>query len=58
MITSFSKKKKENKEKIATLVNQGIIEWSKPRLENFNKLMAYYRCAIMEIETKLNVFIE
>ena len=58
MITSFSKKKKEKKKKTATLVNQGIIEWSKPRLENFNKLMAYYRCAIMEIETKLNVFNE
>lgn len=27
-------------------------------MENFSKLMAYYRCAMMEIETKLNVLNE
>ena len=29
-----------------------------PQLQEFNKLMAYYRCAIMEIETKFNVLNE
>ncbi len=27
-------------------------------LENYNRLMAYYKCALMEIETKLNVLNE
>lgn len=58
MFNSFSKKKKENKDKFETIVNNGIIEWSKTRMEGFRTLMAYYRCAIMEIETKLNVLNE
>ncbi|MBE5972784.1 MAG: GTP pyrophosphokinase family protein [Lachnoclostridium sp.] len=29
-----------------------------PHMQEFNKLMAYYRCAIMEIETKFNVLNE
>ncbi|MFR8040387.1 MAG: hypothetical protein ACLU5E_10485 [Anaerovoracaceae bacterium] len=33
------------------------MEATKPIFEN-NKLMAYYRCAIMEVETKLNVLNE
>lgn len=34
------------------------MEATKPIFENINKLMAYYRCAIMEVETKLNVLNE
>lgn len=58
MFNNFSKKKKENKDRFETLLNNGIIEWSKNRMEGFRTLMAYYRCAIMEIETKLNVLNE
>lgn len=58
MFNNFSKKKKENKDRFETLLNNGIIEWSKTRMEGFRTLMAYYRCAIMEIETKLNVLNE
>lgn len=58
MFSNFTKKKKENNEKLEAILNKGIIEWSKTRMEGFNKLMAYYRCAIMEIETKLNVLNE
>ncbi len=58
MFNNFSKKKKENKDRFETLLSNGIIEWSKNRMEGFRTLMAYYRCAIMEIETKLNVLNE
>lgn len=30
-------------------------QWAKERVQGFVNLMAYYRCAMMEIETKLNV---
>lgn len=35
-----------------------MVEWSKGLLQNYNRLMAYYRCAIMEVETKFNVLNE
>lgn len=35
-----------------------LFERSKPIMEKFSKLMAYYRCAMMEIETKFNVLNE
>lgn len=38
--------------------NEDMINWSKGILQEYNKLMAYYRCAIMEIETKFNVLNE
>lgn len=30
-------------------------QWARERVQSFAKMMAYYRCAMMEIETKLNV---
>ena len=38
--------------------NDEMIEKSKKWLKNYSTLMAYYRCAIMEIETKFNVLNE
>ncbi len=35
-----------------------VLEWGKDYMQRFTKLMAYYRCAMMEIETKLNVLNE
>ena len=35
-----------------------MFENALPQLQEYNKLMAYYRCAIMEIETKFNVLNE
>lgn len=40
------------------IFNDKVFEWSEPRIQKFNKLMAYYRCAMMEIETKFNVLNE
>lgn len=34
------------------------LEWSWPKIQELNKIMAYYRCAMMEIETKFNVLNE
>lgn len=48
----------EIKEQINALFTQDIIEYGKPIMQKFSKLMAYYRCAIMEIETKFNVLNE
>lgn len=43
---------------IGMLFNEKLISWSKLRVQQYNKLMAYYRCAMMEIETKFNVLNE
>ena len=37
---------------------QRLFEYSKPLLLKMNRLMSYYRCALMEIETKFNVLNE
>ncbi len=55
----FNKKKTKSKgNNLESIVSKGLIDVTKPLFENFNKLMAYYRCAIMEVETKLNVLNE
>ena len=38
--------------------DEEMMNWSKGILQSYNRLMAYYRCAIMEIETKFNVLNE
>lgn len=38
--------------------NPDIMEWALQRTFEFARLMSYYRCAMMEIETKLNVLNE
>ena len=48
----------ENIERLKSLLTEDIIELSAQRIHEFSKLMAYYRCAMMEIETKLNVLNE
>ena len=45
-------------EQINAILNGELFEKSKPWIQQYNKLMAYYRCAIMEIETKFNVLNE
>ena len=44
--------------KIEELFGNGFIERSKDWIDRYKKLMAYYRCAMMEVETKLNVLNE
>ena len=38
--------------------DEDMMCWPKGMLQKYNKLMAYYRCAIMEVETKFNVLNE
>lgn len=44
--------------KMKELFGDNFFEQSKEWLLQYNKLMAYYRCAIMEVETKFNVLNE
>ena len=47
-----------DKEKIQETQEQQTLEWSKEELQELHKLMSYYRCALMEVETKFNVLNE
>lgn len=43
---------------IQAMASDGAIEWVQEKSKGFIKLMTYYRCAIMELETKFNVLNE
>lgn len=43
---------------IMTLTDNQTRNWLQQRTSDFDKLMSYYRCAMMEIETKFNVLNE
>ncbi len=46
------------KRKILDMVDGETMEWAQKKSRDFSKLMSYYRCAMMEIETKLHVLNE
>lgn len=48
----------ENNIKLKKQFVEEAFKWSKARMQEYSKLMAYYRCAIMEVETKFNVLNE
>ena len=51
--------KQSNEEKqVFEYVNPQALKWVKDHSANMTNLMAYYKCAIMEVETKLNVLNE
>lgn len=58
MLNEILKRKERNKEKIESLFNQSAMELSKPVMQEFDTIMTYYKCAIMEAETKLKVLNE
>ena len=41
--------------RLDTLLSAEMLEWAKVNGNDFARLMAYYKCAMMEIETKFNV---
>lgn len=47
-----------NRKRLEDFFDEELISWSKEIMQQYNRLMAYYRCAIMEIETKFNVLNE
>lgn len=46
------------REKMMALADDQAIEWVQETTRKYVRLMAYYRCAMMEIETKFNVLNE
>ncbi len=42
-------------DKIREITDEATLEWMQKKSRQFMKIMAYYRCALMEIETKFNV---
>ena len=46
------------KKNIEMALEEANLEKARENFEKFNKMMAYYRCAMMEIETKFNVLNE
>lgn len=49
---------KQFRERMMAIADDRAIEWVQETTRKYVRLMAYYRCAMMEIETKLNVLNE
>lgn len=45
----------EFEKKMQALTDEATLEWMQEKSREFMKIIAYYRCALMEIETKFNV---
>lgn len=50
--------RKLNQNRANSILPTMLVRRTRPMIENFNKLMSYYKCAMMEVETKLNVLNE
>jgi putative GTP pyrophosphokinase len=44
--------------KLMQSIDSDMIEWMQEKMKDFDLLMSYYRCALMEIETKFKVLNE
>lgn len=58
MNNSVLEEKVRERKLLDAFFDEDMMNWSKGMLQKYNKLMAYYRCAIMEVETKFNVLNE
>lgn len=58
MKSSVLEDKVRERKLLDAFFDEDMMQWSKGMLQKYNKLMAYYRCAIMEVETKFNVLNE
>ncbi len=52
------KSKAKKAVKLMQRIDSDMIEWMQEKMKDFDLLMAYYRCALMEIETKFKVLNE
>ena len=52
------KSKAKKAVKLMKRIDSETIEWIQEKMKDFNLLMSYYRCAMMEIETKFKVLNE
>ena len=55
---SFMFNENELKKQLSAIFNDDVICHTNTMIREYEKLMAYYRCAIMEVETKFNVLNE
>lgn len=46
------------RQKIEAIADEETLCWAKKKTEEYKKLISYYKCAIMEVETKFNVLSE
>ena len=53
-----SSQDKMYKEILATNIDQELLDWTKTKTLEFQKMLTYYRCAIKEVETKFRVLDE
>ena len=58
MISNIVEESAYQRKRLEAFFDEELIAWSKEIMLQYNKLMAYYRCAIMEVETKFNVLNE
>ena len=58
MENSVLENKIRERKLLDALFDEEMLGWTKGVLQDYNRMMAYYRCAIMEIETKFNVLNE
>ena len=57
-MTVWTSEDERNKNKMMNILDGETMEWAQKKSRELAKLMSYYRCAMMEIETKLNVLSE
>ena len=50
MLSKKVKDENSKREEIEAFFDEDMINWSKEILRQYNRLMAYYRCAIMQVE--------
>lgn len=58
MISNTVEENAYQRKRIEAFFDEEMINWSKEIMQQYKRLMAYYRCAVMEIETKFNVLNE
>ena len=58
MINNLIEESAYQRKRLEAFFDEELITWSKEIIKQYNRLMAYYRCAIMEVETKFKVLNE
>ena len=55
MTDTFDHEDQLFRDKVKAVTDEATLQWMQKKSREFMKIMAYYRCALMEIETKFNV---
>ena len=58
MIGNVMEDSTQQRKRLESFFDEELITWTKEIMQQYNRLMAYYRCAMMEVETKFNVLNE